>query len=91
MPGTVALDQIAISLLLWTGCMEAAKTTALDTRSAPNSTEGRAAVFSHIDTRAAADALYCAGVESAPAFKHAGQNKISFHGVPEDSPVRRYA
>ena len=44
MPGTVALDQIAISLRLWTGCMEAAKTIALDTRSGPNSAEGRAAV-----------------------------------------------
>jgi hypothetical protein len=91
LPRTGALDRIAVALRLWTGCIEAAKTIALGTRSGPNSAEIRAAWFSQIDARAATDAVYRAGVEAAPAFQRERQNEISFDGVPEESAVRRYA
>ena len=70
MPGTIVLDRIAISLRLWTGCMEAAKTIALDTRSGPNSAEGRAAVFSH--TTRGLRQMRCTAPCGVRACVHAG-------------------
>ena len=41
-----------------------------------------------IDSRAAQDAVYCAGVEAAPAFKRLRAQPYAMDGVPENSPVR---
>jgi hypothetical protein len=47
-------------------------------------------MFAMIDNLAADDALFCAGVEAAPAFKTNRQQSYSLDGVPDISPVRRH-
>ena len=85
------LDRIAIALRLWAGCLGAAKTIADVTMSGPNSPEDRARLFPGIDGAAAQDDLFRAGVEAAPAFKRRRGQPYYLDGVPDDSPVRRYA
>jgi len=48
--------------------------------------------FYLIDSLSRIDSLFSAGVETAPVWKRLkGQgNEISFAGVPDDSPVKRY-
>lgn len=85
------LDRAAIALRLWAGCLMAAKAIASETRSGPNTSGGRAAQFAEIDRRAAADPVFLAGVEAAPAFRRRRNQTIELDGVPEDSAVRRFA
>ena len=83
--------RINIALRLWSGCLSAAKTIALQTRGGPNKPEDRASIFSSkIDPLAQEDPIYCAGVEAAPSFKRLRNEPYSFEGVPEKSVVRRY-
>ena len=84
------LDRVAVALVLWSGCITAAKAIALDTRSGENTAAGRVQQFVAIDGLAAQDALFCAGVEAAPAFKTQRDQPYSLDGVPQTSPVRRY-
>jgi hypothetical protein len=84
------LDRVAIALVLWSGCITAAKAIAFETRSGENTAAGRAEQFAAIDEFAAQDALFCAGVEAAPAFKTQREQPYSLDGVPQSSPVRRY-
>lgn len=80
-----------ISLRLWSGCLSAAKTIAPQTMAGANTPEQRERAFRHlIDPLAQADAIFCAGVESAPSFKRLLGEDFSFESVPEDSAVRRY-
>lgn len=80
----------SIALRLWSGCLSAAKTIALETRSGPNTSQTRKQLFLKIDAIAQRDPVYRAGVEAAPEFKGLRGNPISFDGVPKNSPVRRY-
>jgi len=84
------LDRVAVALVLWSGCITAAKAIAFETRSGENTAAGRAQQFAAIDGLAAQDALFCAGVEAAPAFKAQREQPYSLDGVPQTSPVRRY-
>jgi hypothetical protein len=84
------LDRVAIALMLWSGCITAAKAIAFETRSGKNTIAGRAQEFAAIDSLAAQDALFCAGVEAAPAFKTQRGQTYSLEGVPQASPVHRY-
>jgi hypothetical protein len=84
------LDRVATALMLWSGCITAAKAVAFETRSGDNSAAGRAQQFALIDELAAQDALYCAGVEAAPAFETQRSQPYSLDGVPQSSPVRRH-
>jgi hypothetical protein len=81
------LHRLNIALRFWSGCLDAAKTIAPATNSGPNTPESRAATMATIDARAA-DAVYRAGVEAAPAFKRLRDQPYSLDGVPEYSPVR---
>lgn len=84
-------DRVNITLRLWSGCLSAAKTIALQTRSGPNTPNIREFTFKEkIDPIAQKDSIYCAGVEAAPSFKKLRGEDYSFEGVPENSPVRRY-
>jgi hypothetical protein len=56
------LDRISLALILWAGCITAAKTIAFETRSGANTVAGRTEAFLVIDRLAADDALFCAGV-----------------------------
>lgn len=86
-----SLLRVNIALRLWSGCLSAAKTIALETRDGENTPEGRRKLFeSAIDPRAASDPIYRAGVEAAPLFKQLRQEEISFEGVPENSPVCKF-
>jgi hypothetical protein len=85
------LDRAAVALRLWAGCLTAAKAIAAETRSGPNTSAGRAEQFAEIDQRAAADLLFRAGVEAAPAFKRLRKQAVELDGVPENSAVRRFA
>ena|ERR1700754_187592 len=85
------LDRAAIALRLWAGCLMAAKAIAHETRSGPNTSDGRAAQFAAIDQLAAADPMFAAGVEAAPAFKRLRGQSYALDGVPERSVVRRFA
>lgn len=86
------LERMSIALRLWAGCLSAAKTIAEDTRSGMNTAADRSQVFARvIDPTAAADPVFRAGVEAAPAL-HALRGQPCFlDGVPTDSSVRRYA
>jgi hypothetical protein len=78
-------------LRLWAGCLMAAKTIADETFSGENTPDDRRENFAMIDEAARNDPIFEAGVEAAPAFKDEMEQHYSFDGVPEDSPVRRYA
>lgn len=84
------LTRVSVTLVLWAGCITAAKAIAFDTRSGINTVTGRAEAFLVIDRLAAEDALFCAGVEAAPAFKACREQDYILDGVPERSAVRRY-
>lgn len=80
-----------IALRLWSGCLSAAKTIAVETKSGQNTTEMRTSIFSEmIDSKAKEDPIYCAGVEAAPSFKKLRNQDYSLEGVPENSAVRKY-
>ncbi len=79
----------SIGLRLWSGCLLAAKTIALDTRDGPNTPNIRTEIFQALDRIADQDPIYRAGVESAALFKKKREQCFSFNGVPLTSPVRR--
>ena len=79
-----------VILRLWSGCLDAAKSIALETRDGLTSPEIRKSHFYQIDLFARWDLIYCAGVESAPSFKRRRKESYRFEGIPYDSPVRRY-
>jgi hypothetical protein len=83
-------DRVSVALRLWARCLMAAKAIRPETRAGANSSESRASDFQMIDALAAQDAVYAAGVQSAPAFLTARSQEHSFDGVPPDSQVRRY-
>ncbi len=84
-------DRDNITLRLWSGCLDAAKTIALETMNGPNTPSMRALAFGRkIDPTAQEDPIYCAGIEAAPSFKRLLEEDYSFEGVPENSPVGRY-
>mgnify|MGYP001606548537 CR=1 FL=1 len=85
------LDRLSGALRLWSGCLMAAKTIALETRSGPNTPEIRRAAFEEfIDPAAASDSVFRAGVEAGPAFKALRGEPVSLEGVPAGAAVRRY-
>jgi len=84
------LDRVAVALTLWSGCIMAAESIAMETRSGENTSTGRAQQFTLIDNVARQNQLFSAGVEAAPPFKAARGEEISLDGVPYTSPVRRY-
>lgn len=85
------MSRINIALHLWSGCLSAAKTIALETMAGPNTPEIRSLIFSkHIYPLTLEDPIFAAGVEAAPSFKKLLNQKYSFEGVPEDSVVRKY-
>ncbi len=86
-----SLLRVNIALRLWSGCLFAAKTIALETRSGPNTPEMRAQIMEIVDRIAATDEIYAAGVEAAPTFKRIRDQGFSFDGVPANSRVRRYS
>jgi len=84
-----SLDRVVLTLKLWAGCLDAAKTIAMETRNGPNTQEGRHVLFKDkIDPLAQVDEIYRAGVEAAPFFKTLRNQDFSFDGVPQNSPVR---
>ena len=85
------LTCLNIALRLWSGCLSAAKTVAMETRSGPNTPELRQSAFASFDAIAHNDPIYKAGVEAAPAFKRLRNQPYSLEGVPETSPVRYFA
>lgn len=86
-----SLARVNLALRMWSGCISAAKTIALETRSGPNTPQMRAETFSkYIDPIAEKDVIYRSGVEAAPAFKKRRNQEYSFQGVPENSPVKRF-
>jgi hypothetical protein len=86
------LERINISLRLWAGCLDAAKTIALETRSGGNTPTIRAEIFTgRIDPITRVDPVYAAGVETAPTVKRVNwRQDYSFDGVPVSSIVRRF-
>jgi len=87
-----ARDRVNLCLRLWSGCIDGAKTIAMETRSGPNAPQDRDNIFREwIHPRAAADPVYALGVEAAPAFKRLRRQAYSLEGLPQESPVRRFA
>ena len=85
------IARLNIALRLWSGCLSAAKTIALETRSGPNTPESRQGTFANLDIIAQSDPIFNAGMEVAPAFKKHRGEPVSFEGVPASSPVRKFA
>lgn len=82
-----SLVRINIVLRLWAGCLETAKTIALETKSGPNTPKIRSDSALHIDQVASIDPIYEAGVEAALAFKKRRGQPISFEGIPRETRV----
>lgn len=81
--------RVNVTLRIWAGCLDAAKTIAMETRNGPNTRREREILFkSTIDPRSLTDPIYCAGVEAAPFFKSQRNEQFSFDGVPKHSKVR---
>lgn len=80
-------QQIAnLTFRLWCGCLSAAKTIALRTRSGVNTPESRKETFEKsINPIALSDEIYKAGVGAAKHFKKLKKEPISLSGVPENS------
>ena len=81
--------KLNLSLRLWAGCLDAANTLSLKTQSGPNTREIRRSVFTErIDILASKDPIYRKGVEIACMWRP--DPTISFDGVHDASPARRY-
>src|SRR5918996_42047 len=81
--------KIGISLCMWTGCIEGAKTLSQGTNDGINTPQIRKHnCENQIDLMSRLDPLYCAGAETAPIYKKIiGQSDdIFFDGVPRNSP-----
>src|SRR5271157_1670866 len=83
MPETDEVDRTVISLRLWSGCLLAAKTIALQTMEGPITPGMREYYSRDIDLEARIDPVFRAGVESGIAFKRLRREKYSFRGLPE--------
>lgn len=83
-------QRVSIALRVWSGCLSAAKTIAIETRDGTMTTEKRKEIFRDIERLVMADSIFCLGVESAPAYKKIHQQCYSFVGVPGTSHVRKY-
>ncbi len=82
------VKRVSIIFKLWSGCLSAAKTIALETRSGPNIPEIRKRTFDElINPLADLDPIYRAGVEAAKVFKDLRNEPCSFDGVPKDAPI----
>jgi hypothetical protein len=80
-----------VALILWSGCIAAAKVIALGTRSGANTPQSRKDVLTNlINPLCDIDELYKAGVETAPVFKSLRKEDVNFDGVPAGSPVLMY-
>jgi hypothetical protein len=80
-------ERKSILLRLWSGCMDAAKTIALETRAGPNSERDRTERAPVLDERSKHDPIYAAGVVAAPSFKAGRKERYSLKGVPPHSLV----
>ena len=81
-----------VVLRLWSGCIAAAKGIAEETRGGPQTPEERSRHFTEVlDPISAEDPIHKAGVEAAPLFKSLRGEPVVFDGVPDKSPVRRFA
>ena len=80
----------SFGLRLWSGCIFAAKTIALETMDGPVTPEQRTSDFQSLDNLANIDSVFGLGIECAPLFKKLHQQCYSFNGVPVTSPVRKY-
>ena len=83
MPDIYELDRIIISLIMWSGCILAAKTIALQTREGPVTPMSRRDNSENFDILARSDPIFRAGVETGVAFKKLRKEKYSFKGLPE--------
>jgi hypothetical protein len=81
-------ERLSLSLRLWAGCIDGAKTIALGTRSGRNTPEIRRVTAGMIAQRAAVDPIYAAGARAAAAFKHFVRQSVGWVGVPKDSILR---
>lgn len=80
--------RVSIVFKLWAGCLCAAKTIALETRSGPNTPEMRKYLFEElINPLADLDRVYRGGVEAAKVFKDLRNQPCFFDGVPKNAPI----
>jgi hypothetical protein len=83
------LQRINIMLRLWAGCLDAGKTIADQTRSGANDAAMRTKLAAHIESIAAADAVYEAGMEATVIIKRRRAEKFSFDGVPDGTRLAK--
>ena len=77
-----------IVLRLWSGCIAAANGIAEES----HTPEERSRRFTEVlDPISEDDPIHKAGVETAPLFKSLREETVVFDGVPEKSPVRKFA
>jgi len=86
-----SLRRAAISLIVWAGCVSAAKTIAWRTAAGRNTPERRQGPLDAIARECLDDPLYAAGVEVAVLWKRGRRQKIYLNDVPADHPIRALA
>jgi hypothetical protein len=80
------ISKKGVILRLWSGCLDAAKSVAMETLDGTTSPETRKEHFFQMDVFARWDSIYHAVVETAPAFKKIREQYYSFDGVLDVSP-----
>lgn len=87
-----ALERVSILVRMWVGCLCTGKTIANETRSGPNTKQIREQNARAIESRAAADAAFAAGLPAAMIIKlresktH-GRQMYTFDGVPAGTRI----
>jgi hypothetical protein len=83
-------ERTNIALRLYAGYLDVAKSIDAKTAAGPNSTATRQRDIPIVEAKAANDAIYAAGVEAAPQFKHRELDQDIFRdGIPDGSIVLR--
>lgn len=87
---TGPLWRVGVALRLWAGCIGGAKTIAFKTAAGRNSTASRTMCNGWLEDGCRQDAVYAAGVETAPVFKRRRGQRVYFDGIADGATIRKY-
>ena len=84
------LERLAVALTLWSGCIMAAKSIALETRSGGNDFGGAGAAIRPHRLGRTAESIVLRRRGGGARLQGSRGQEVSLEDVPSTSPVRRY-
>ena len=85
------LHQICgLSLRVWAGCIEGAKTISFETMDGPNTPEQRRAWSVYLTSISSSDFIERCGLEASPFFRMLSKQGYFIEGILRDSPILAY-